>query len=201
MANRKRHAVDGAASDRWALLGHRLAAWRTIHLGCDTQTGFARERLPPTPQGNPNIRLVADIENNRRPGTYPQQKLELIAHSYGVTYKSVLAVLDGTADELTAAAPVPAEDWHPPAAEPGRADEVWPYFRPIADRLLSFARAGQPDPSGAQMFATEPDAETWDSDVARKLDPLDRAWLIAAMRRNAARRSTDRRTNGATQAG
>lgn len=192
MANRKRHAVDSAPPGRWALLGGLLAAWRTIELGYDTQTGFARECLPLTASGNPNVRLVADVENNRRPGTYPEPKLKLIAHWYRVSYRSVLAVLHGEADELAPAEPaVVAGAGDAPMTDPARRAADREYALVIFERLAVLSSQGAADPSGAQVFgAGSPYARVWDDmRTWPGLEyPRDLVWVLADVQRRAAAR-------------
>jgi hypothetical protein len=191
--NHKRHAVT-AAQDRWRLLGELLQG-RRQELGYKHRPAFARERLPLTDDGNPNVRLVADIENayDSRINTFPPGTLRLLAGAYEATYDSVLAVLSGAADRLVPAPPVipaaPPDDLPPMPAAQAASDRPW--FDEINERRVWLASPprGITDPSGAQMFPDHPDdAKTWDG-VGARLPVRDRVWLIADLRRRAAARA------------
>jgi len=197
--NRKRHAAAG--DGRWGLLGELLQA-RRQELGFKFRPAFARERLPLTDDGNPNVRLVTDIENNYRPGTYSVGTLRLLAQAYAVTYESVQALLAGGADRLVPAppAPSPAADlgWTPPTDEAGRDAANRPWFDEINERRVALAARGVTDPSGPQMFPDAPDdAKAWDG-IGPQMEIRDRVWIIADLRRRAAGRSG---TSGNSAAG
>jgi hypothetical protein len=193
--NRKRHAIT-AAEDRWDLLGELFQA-RRMELGYRSRRAFAEARLPRTPYGNANVRLVHDIENNLRPNSWPVGTLREIARTYQVTYDSITAVLRGEADKLN-----PAESNPPPApATPGsdsrrtppvtgedRNTATWPYAEAIWQRLHELATAGNPDPTGADLFGEgTDDARTWDDPRLRRLWPLrERVWNIADLHRREA---------------
>ena len=168
-----------------ALLGQRRA-----ELGYTHRPAFARERLPLTPQGNLNTRLLADLEEAYR-DNFPEVRLRQLAQAYLVTYDSVVAVAHGRARALVplAAAPDATVTELPPMTGRDRVTSDREYFRPIADRRALLARQGIMDPSGAQMFGegTE-DARTWDGRVGRSLSVYDRMWLIADLRRREAGR-------------
>lgn len=204
-ANRKRLAV-WAPEDRWQLLGELLAEHRRVGLGIGTMIEFARKRLPPTLEGNPNRRRVDDLENSRRPNRWPAPTLKEMAAAYGVTYESVLAVLNDQANCLTAvtpgdAPPLPARTAlpAPPQSQLLREEAVRPFADPIWERLLDLRDRGVHDPSGEQLGFPPGDATVWD-DSAGSMPLSDRVWLIGTLRRNRAARAADGRSNGASTA-
>lgn len=190
----KRHAAtpDG----RWALLGELLQA-RRQELGYKHRPAFARERLPLTDDGNPNVRLVADIENSYR-DSFPPGTLRLLAQAYEVTYESVQAFLSGTADKLVPAPPAslaaPPSD---PPLSPARAASDRPWYKEINEQRVALAARGITDPTGAQMFGEGTgDAKAWDG-IGSRLDIDARVWFIADLRRRAAGRDGSSGTGAA----
>jgi hypothetical protein len=182
--NRKRHAIK-APRGRWLLLGELLQA-RRQELGYKYRPAFARERLQPTDEGNPNVRLVADAEMGYR-DTFPPGTLREIARAYEVAYDSVTAVLDGRADALAPAVPAaPAAPVTrlPPMTDAARIASARPYADAINRRLRELAGQGLPDPGGVQVFGPGPDAKTWDG-IGARLDIDDRVWFIADLQRRA----------------
>lgn len=183
-ANRKHHAVDTAAPERWKLLG-QLFRIRRVELGYRYRPAFAEARLPRTPQGNLMIRALNAIENGERPGSYAPGTLEMYARAYEVTIGSVHAVLLGEADGLAPAAapgPLPVLPPRAPMDDPAREAAARPYFTPIYDRVLELADAGVRDPSGAQLGLPPADAKVWDG-AAGAMSRADRAWLVADIQR------------------
>jgi len=180
---RKRYAAE-APPHRWQLLGELLQA-RRQELGFKFRPAFAKERLPPTPDGNPNVRLAADIEKAYRP-SYPPGTLRLLARAYGVTYESVEAVLDGTSGDLApeAAAARPPDDTPPPYPRArGEADRPW--FDEINEQRVALAAQGITDPTGEQMFPGRlDDIQAWNG-IGARLSLKDRVWFIADLRRRA----------------
>ena len=211
--NRRRHAVDTAASERWALLGSLLRA-RRIELGYIWRTDFADARGLKTNRGSRNIRMIVAMENNERPGTYAPGRLEQFARAYAVTPASVYAVLDGKTDELVPVPVVPAEPGPAVPAPPASADlpgplalppSPWddlartaaghPYALAIWKRWLDLPRRVT-DPDGAQMFPGAPgDAKAWDSLAGLPLG--DRVWVLADVRRRDGGREPDSGTGTA----
>jgi hypothetical protein len=194
--NHKRHAVT-ASQDRWRLLGELLQG-RRQELGFKFRPAFARARLPLTDDGNPNTRLVADIENayDSRINTFPPGTLRLLAGAYEATYDSVLAVLAGKADVLAPAGPAPVPDVAPPLS-PARAASDRPWYKEINEQRVALAARGVTDPSGAQMFgAGTDDAKAWDG-IGARLDIDARVWFIADLRRRAAGRDGSSGTGAA----
>lgn len=194
---RKRHAAAG--DGRWGLLGELLQA-RRQELGYKFRPAFAGARLPRTDDGNVNVRLVADIENNYRAGSYPPGTLRLLAQAYEVTYESVQAFLSGGADALAPAVPVvPAEPpgWTPPVDDRAACAADRPYADRIWERLRILAIQGVADPSGAQLFPAGRDAQAWDGTGDGRLDLADRVWLVAGMQRRGAARDAGTGAAGA----
>ena len=179
--SRKRHAVE-APHERWQLLGE-LAQARRQEMGYRHRPGFARDRLPLTEDGNPNVRLAADFEMAYR-DTFPPGTLRDLARAYDVAWESVLAVLRGDADAL---APARGPSLPPaPMADPAREAATRPYADPIWERLLSLAAAGVTDPPGARLFPRSPaDANAWDG-TAGRMGTADRVWLVAELQRRGA---------------
>lgn len=216
MANRKRLGVH-APPGRWLLLGDLLQEWRRVRLGHVFRTTFARERLPLTADGNANTRRVDDLESNRRPNRWPEPTLKEMAAAYGVTYASMRAVLDGEADKLEPAAPVPAPGL-PPAPAPSllREDDARPYAAVLWNRLMRLAARGVPDPDGRhprdwdpddwdswnpsaeQLGLSGQDADTWNGSRGA-MSLADRAWLTGDWHARRAARNPARDT-GATSA-
>jgi hypothetical protein len=197
--NRKRIGIR-APADAWKHLGELLEAHRRVELGYRSRGKFAAGRLPPTPSGNANVRLVSDIENSYRPDTYPAGTLRQIAGYYGVAYESMLAVLHGEADKLIPAEPVPPSMPSAPAA-PGsdsrrtsqaigedNAPASWPHAEDIWERLYDLAVDGNSDPTGADLFGEgTDDARSWDDPRLRQLYLLrERVRYIADLRRREA---------------
>jgi hypothetical protein len=178
--NRKRIGIT-APADAWRRLGELLETWRRVELGYRSRVRFAADRLPETPQGNANVRLVSDIENSYRPDTYPAGTLREIAEAYGVSYESMTAVLRGEAGELAAAAP---HHQLPPAPmdDGARESAVRPYATRIWDALLRLAGQGVTSPSGAMLGLDPGDAKVWDGS-AGAMSLADRAWLVADIQR------------------
>lgn len=183
--------IEDAPDEGRELLG-ALLAQRRKELGYTHWPAFARDRLPPTPQGNPNTRLLADIEKAYRK-RFPEPTLRHLAQAYQVDYRSVIAVAylrSRTLVPLRSAAP----DVTPPTT-PERAAADRPWFDQINERRVVLAARGITDPSGAQMFPDSPDdAKAWDG-VAYGMDIGDRVWLIAELRRRAATRNGNSGTN------
>jgi hypothetical protein len=167
-------------------------------LGYRVRHRFAAERLPLTEEGNVNTKLVQELENNYRPGTYTKWSLEAAEKAYGITHESVLAFLYGQADTLAPAKAGPAEEpvpidprvLPPSPFDPDRTEADRPYALAIWDRYLDLPRRVT-DPSGEQMFPGSPDdALAWDSVTAAYGIPAeDLVWVIADMRRRAAARA------------
>lgn len=189
-SNRKRHAM-AADDSRWVLLGELLQA-RRQELGFRFRPAFARDRLPLTPDGNLNVRLAADIENNYRGGSYPPGTLRLLAQAYEVTYESVQAVLSGAAGSVApapAAAPAEPPGWTPPVDDATRIASDRPYADRIWERLRQLAARGITAPSGSQVFPPgSADARDWDG-AGSRLDLADRVWFIAGLQRRDAGRA------------
>jgi lysophospholipase L1-like esterase len=184
-----RRPVVRAPEQAWQRLGELLQL-RRADLGYRRRPAFTRDR-------GINIRLVTDIENAYRPNTFLTPTLRDIAQAYQVTYDSLIAVLAGKEDELSAAAPAPAGGWVPPVTDPDSEAAIRPYFDPVNEHRIALAARGITSPSGAQMFGEgAEDAMTWDG-VGARLEIRDRVWLIAELRRNADRRNApEARTNG-----
>jgi hypothetical protein len=187
--------IEDAPEEGRALLG-ALLAQRRKELGYTHWPAFARDRLPPTPAGNPNTRLLADIEKAYR-ARFPEPTLRQLAAAYMVTYESLVAVAhlkrQYSRDRLLVPVPgrqpgaVPAEP-PPPIADPAHVAADRPRFDEINERRVALAARGITDPSGSQMFPDDPqDAQTWDG-IGARLDIRDRVWLIADLRRRAAAR-------------
>jgi hypothetical protein len=195
MPSKAQRAVTGVPPERWAQLGKALQEWREDVLGYKARSRFAAERLPPTPDGNVNVRLIQDLEKNYRPGTYTKWALEDAEKAYEVTHESVLAFLRGEADALARASAAPAGSPAvievpalPPAPfdDPAREEADRPYAMAIWERFLELPRSVT-EPTGAQMFGEgTDDARTWDG-IGTRLDLGPRVWLIAGVRRAADR--------------
>jgi hypothetical protein len=187
----KRPAVQ-ANEQEWRRLGELLQLRRS-ELGYQFRPAFVEAR-------GINIRRVSDIENNYRPNTFPPGSLREIAQAYQVTYDSIGALLRGEADELIPAEPAPPRASSAPTAPVGDSratpmvtgeDDVtasWSYAEPIWERLYDLARAGNLDPTGADLFGEgTDDARTWDDPRLRRLLPLrERVRNIADLRRREA---------------
>jgi len=202
MPSKAQRAVTGVPDERWAQFGRALQDWREDILGYKVRHRFAADRLPLTEEGNVNTKLVQELENNYRPGTYTKWSLEAIEKAYGITHESVLAFLHGEADTLTRArsalagqsAAAETRDLPPSPFDPDRTDADYPYALVIWDRYLDLPRRVT-DPSGEQMFPSDPgDAETWEKYA--DWEPGDRVWLIADLRRRAAGRAGPNSSTG-----
>ena len=197
-ANRKHHAVDTAARERWQLLG-RLFRVRRVELGYRYRPAFAEARLPRTPQGNLMVRALNAIENGERPGTYAPGTLEMYARAYEVTVRSVYAVLRGDADELVpahATGPLPVLPPRAPESGLVREDADYPYFRSIWERLLELAGEGNSDPTGEQLGLSPEYADFFDS-TRGAMSRSDRAWAVADVQRRREARSAGPEANAA----
>jgi hypothetical protein len=187
----KRSAVQ-ANEQEWRRLGELLQLRRS-ELGYQFRPAFVEAR-------GINGRRVSDIENNYRPNTFPPGSLREIAQAYQVTYDSIVALLRGEADELIPAEPAPPPVPSAPTAPASDsratpmvtgADNVtasWSYAEPIWEQLYDLARAGNLDPTGADLFGEgTDDARTWDDPRLRRLLPLrERVRNIADLRRREA---------------
>jgi len=186
--------IAKAPDDGLLLLGALLRK-RRIELGYTHRPAFIRDRLPLTPKGNLNTRLVADIEKAYRKD-FPDYTLEKLAAAYQVTYESVVAVayLRARALEPGPAAPglLPAVI---PAGPPGwlasdkkRSAADRSYADEIKGRLKLLRLQGVTAPEGEQIFGEgTDDARLWDK-YAADWEPRDVVWFIADIqRRNAAR--------------
>ena len=205
MASKAQRAVTGVPAERWGQLGRALQAWREDVLGYKARSRFAADRLPLTPDGNVNTKLIQELEMNYRPGTFTRWSLEDAAGAYRVTYESVLAFLHGEADTLVPVPAVPAAAGPAapagvpalppsPLGDPGREAADRPYALAIWDRFLSLPRRVG-DPSGAELFPGSPaDARDWDKYTA-DWDIGDRVWFVADLQR---RQADSRNGAGAT---
>jgi hypothetical protein len=175
--------IEKAPPEGRRLLGVLLAQ-RRAELGYTHWPAFARDRLPLTDSGNPNTRLLADIEKAYR-DNFPEPRLRQLARAYLVDYHSLVDVAHLRADALVPVLPAAGPDgWQPPIADKARRDADAPYAAPILERLLELADAGIIDPTGAQVFGEDTiDAKAWDGTGARIRSPRDRAWFIAEIRR------------------
>ena len=214
--NRKRHAVDGAAVDRWALLGHQLHA-RRLELGYPVREAFAIAKGLITAQGNPNKRMLNSVENNERQN-YAPGRLEQFARAYEVTIASVYDLLAGKTDELEPVpqqqpAPVQGGVWSPePPPDTIREGAARPFFTPLWDRLFRLGVSGEPDPDGvrpadadrwspsaAQLGLSGQDAAAWDGSRGAMSLSMQ-AWHVSDLRAAREARHRDARTNGANTA-
>jgi hypothetical protein len=141
-----------------------------------------------------NTKLIQELENNYRPGTYTKWSLEAAEKAYGITHESVLAFLHGETDTLARARIAPvrqfaaaeSRDLPPSPFDQDRTDADYPYAVPVWNRYLDLPRRVT-DPAGEQMFPDCPDdAKAWN--VVNLLDIGDRVWVIADLRRRAAAR-------------
>ena len=187
----KRSAVQ-ANEQEWRRLGELLQLRRS-ELGYQFRPAFVEAR-------GINGRRVSDIEKNYRPNTFPPGSLREIAQAYQVTYDSIVALLRGEADALIPAEPAPPPVPSAPTApvSDSRATPVvtgadnvtasWSYAEPIWEQLYDLARAGNLDPTGADLFGEgTDDARTWDDPRLRRLLPLrERVRNIADLRRREA---------------
>jgi hypothetical protein len=217
-------ASDEEKRDAWRKLGRLFSdRRRSMPGGYTYRAKFAAERLPLTHRGNPNSRLVQDIElaAKDRIGHFTEDSLRLLTRAYGVTYESVLAVLRGEADELVPVVPAgPALAAAPPrggplpaAPESGlvREDAVRPYATPIWERLDYLRRRWRiEEPTGAQLAAdpdgtpapprrdgtplvTAEDIDVWDGS-AGAMSLADRAWTVGDIRRRREARAANTAT-------
>jgi len=174
-----------------------LLAQRRAELGYTHRPAFTRDRLPLTPSGNPNTRLVADIEEAYR-ANFPDPRLRQIARAYLVNYRSLLDVAHLRRNTLIPVSPgdapaeVPGEPpgWAPPPGA-GRSpaaghlrDRIWERLRQLAlrgvadpDGTAVFLRAGG-DPRGYDGIGSAADARDWDG-AGSRLDLPDRVALLA----------------------
>ena len=186
--------IAKAPGDGLLLLGALLRK-RRIELGYTHRPAFIRDRLPLTPKGNLNTRLVADIEKAYRKD-FPDYTLEKLAAAYEVTYESVVAVAYLRARALEPGPPAPAA---PPAVVPAgpprwlasdkkRTAADRPYADEIRGRLKLLRAQGIPSPSGDQLFPDSP-ANARDFDrYAGDWDIQDLVWFLSDLwRRNASR--------------
>jgi hypothetical protein len=185
MASKAQRAVTDVPPERWAQLGEALQAWREDELGYQVRAKFADDRFI-------NLRLVQDLEKNYRPGTFTKWALQDAAQAYKVTYESVLAFLHGEADALARArvdagkqlAAIDPLSLPPaPFGDPDREAADRPWALAIWESFLDTPR-GVADPSGGQMFPSDPDdARDWDKYADWEIG--DRVWFIADLRRRA----------------
>ena len=188
--------IEHAPIEGRRLLGELLQQ-RRAELGYTHRPRFTTDRLPPTPSGNPNTRLVADIEEAYR-DNFPPGRLRQIAHAYLVTYESLVAVAHMKARALEPEpGPEAAVDGLPPAPidDSARESAVRPYADRIWRRLLDIR--GGDHTAGAQLFPRSPaDAKAWDGTYGR-MDLGDRVWLVADLQH----RDGNRNRNGTAEAG
>ena len=179
--------IAKAPGDGLLLLGALLRK-RRIELGYTHRPAFIRDRLPLTPKGNLNTRLVADIEKAYRKD-FPDYTLEKLAAAYEVTYESVVAVAYLRARALEPGPPRGPVALLVPAGPPGwmasdkrRAAANRLYVDRIRERLNLLRAQGIPSPSGAQLFPDSPaDARDWDK--YDDWEPRDRVWFLADLQR------------------
>lgn len=174
-------------SPEWIRLGELLAARRAElspdYEGHGGRMAFARDRLPPTPKGNVNLRLAQDIELNGRENFTPPMLRDVIAPAYGVTYESIRRALEGGGLE-PAAGPTGSASL-PTLAPPVAMDEelekaARPHIGMIGPANLAAVARGW-DPPGDQLFeAGSWEAETWERLRRGFRDPYRRLWVIAA---------------------
>ncbi len=193
--------IEKAPREGRRLLGVLLAQRRT-ELGYTHLPAFALARLPLTPSGNPNTRILADIEHPYR-DNFPEPRLRQLATAYLVTHESMVDVAhlrhNALVPVLTAADPAgPAPHEDPPMTR-DRAASNRPWYKEINERRVALAGQGILDPTGAQMFPGAPgDAMAWDG-IGARFDIDDRVWFIAELRRRADARAGNSGT-GATGA-
>jgi hypothetical protein len=149
-----------------------LLAQRRAELGYTHRPAFTRARLPLTDSGNPNTRLVADIEEAYRKN-FPESRLRQLAQAYLVTYRSLTDVAHLRHNALVPVSPaVPPADGDAGAGAGPYADRIW-------ERLRELAGKGVMDPDGAQVFGKgSPDARTWDA-ISERWDVPRRVRMIA----------------------
>jgi len=189
--------IEEAPIEGRRLLG-ALLAQRRAELGYTHWPAFARDRLPLTPSGNPNTRLLADIEKAYR-DNFPEPRLRQLAQAYLVTYESLTAVAHLRAQSLSLISPaVPGPADNSPPYPQARAASDRPWFDEINERRVALALRGITAPSGAQMFGEgTDDAQLWDG-IGARLDIGDRVWFVADLRRRAHGRNGD---SGSSAAG
>ncbi len=182
--------IEDAPEEGRVLLG-ALLAQRRKELGYTHWPAFARDRLPLTPMGNPNTRMLADIEKAYRK-RFPEPTLRQLARAYLVNYRSLLDVahlrrntlIPVSPDDAPAEPPAEPPGWAPPVLGAAHPAAVRPYADRIWERLRQLALRGVADPDGGQVFGPgTPDAKTWDGTGARGLDLPDRVWLVADLQR------------------
>jgi len=193
MAPDEQQPLMKAPDDGLIQLGALLRK-RRIELGYTHRPAFTRERLPLTRRGNPNTRLVADIEKAYR-RDFPDYRLEELARAYRVTIESVVAVaylraavlIPTSFDTIRAVPDVPAEPprWTAPTDDEARAAANRSWFDQIQGRLDLLRARGVAEPSGRQLFPDAPDdAKAWDG-IGPRMEIDDRVWIIADLRRRA----------------
>ncbi len=175
-----RRPVIRAPEAAWHRLGELLQL-RRAELGYRRRPEFTKDR-------DINVRLVTDIENNYRPNTFLTPTLRDIAQAYAVTWDSLAGVLAGTAEKLEPAPPPAPATQLPPMTGEDKNAATWPYAEAVWQRLHELASAGNPDPTGADLFGEgTDDARTWDDLRLRQLLPLrERVRNIADLRRREA---------------
>ena len=183
--------IAKAPGDGLLLLGALLRK-RRIELGYTHRPAFIRDRLPLTPKGNLNTRLVADIEKAYRKD-FPDYTLEKLAGAYEVTYESMVAVAylrarvlvpaPPAAPAAPAALPVTGEPPGWMASEKKRTAANRPYADRIRGRLDLLRTQGVTAPTGAQLFGEDTaDARDWDK-YAGDWETRDVVWFIADIQR------------------
>ena len=183
--------IAGAPSGGRRLLGVLLAQ-RRMELGYAHHPAMARARIPLTGDGNPNTRMLADLEHARR-DNFPEPRLRQLARAYEVTYQSVTDVAWQRATSLQRA-PAGAELPDAPITDPDREAAIRPWLLPIWKAILEAADRGIRDPSSAQLGLDPDDALVWDGSRGA-MSREDRAWLVAEIRRRRLR------TRAAAEAG
>ena len=179
--------IEDAPAVGRRLLG-ALLAQRRKELGYTHWPAFARDKLPLTPKGNPNTRMLADIEKAYRK-RFPEPTLRQLARAYQVTYKSLLDVAHLRYNALVPALPGDVPPAIVPSGPPGwmAADEKRsaanePYADEIKRRLAELRAQGILNPSGAQLFG-EGTADAGDWDAYADWGIRDRVWFIADLQR------------------
>jgi hypothetical protein len=182
--------IEKASPEGRHLLGVLLAQ-RRKELGYTYWPAFARDRLPLTPKGNPNTRLLADVEKAYRK-RFPEPTLRHLAEAYRVTYESMVDVAHLRARALVpvlpaapAVLPVPSGPPGWMAGEEGRSAADRPYADRIRGRLDLLRLQGVTAPTGEQMFGEgTADAREWDK-YAADWETRDVVWLVADLQRRA----------------
>ncbi len=191
--------IEQAPLEGRRLLGVLLAQ-RRQELGYTYWPAFAKARLPMTPSGNPNTRLLADIEKAYR-DNFPEGRLRQLAQAYLVDYGSLVDVAHMKARALiplppavSASLPVVSAHILPPAPmdDEARESSVRPYAVRLWDELLRLAARGVTDPPGVMLGLPPGDAKVWDGS-AGAMSLADRAWLVADIQRRRDARTADSR--------